>query len=207
MTVSILLLYTVTLSFPGSYHHEICETASNHPKIYKNFTIMPSFSTNTSTSIFNYHTSTRDLSKSVNLEGNPYFNSITMDMTQNTKIIQSLDIKPSQPLTTLTKHSTPFPTRSVPDSLPTSKINCAVKKAVSPSTPTDGWSKVDNSKDEMPNVVKYVTVFSLMAFAGGYSIGYGPGNLLHFLLDINPHISQYSSCRLWYQKAGREVSR
>jgi hypothetical protein len=43
---------------------------------------------------------------------------------------------------------------------------------------TKNPSTTSSSEDEMPSVVKYVTVFSLMAFAAGYSSGYGPGENL-----------------------------
>lgn len=36
-------------------------------------------------------------------------------------------------------------------------------------------SEAESSPGEMPSVVKVVAVASLMAFAGGYSAGYGPG--------------------------------
>ena len=201
MTASICLLYTVTLSFPGSYHQEICEYVPNHPNHYTNTSLLPSYSVNmtTCTYVVNSQPSSQLLGKSMKLSGRPLYTTLP---TYNT---QSDVLRITETRTYLTGQKSLIPKSVVPRNspVPSPSLNRNHVKLVCSSKPTSSniregnkttnQPKTDSSSDAMPNVVKYVTVFSLMAFAGGYSAGYGPGMLLWKQTQVCQYITDIFS--------------
>jgi hypothetical protein len=130
------------------------------------------------------------LKKSVELSGKPIFTNLPIYKTQSDKLRTTLSWRSSPSKTTpITHYGYPSPTRVIHSKSrllsPSTHLdpNPTKGKLVCSPQPTSSNIKADfttknesdSSEDEMPNVVKYVTVFSLMAFAGGYSAGYGPG--------------------------------
>ena len=200
MTVSICLLYTVTLCFPGSYHQEICESTPKHHNVHTNLTLVPSYSINTTTCtyIFNNQPSSHHLGKSIGLSGRPPFTTLPIYDTHshhNLQKTQSWNSSLSKTRTPLTQYIyTPTPASVIHSNSPLLSTSTELGKDqdkwmlvcspqptasnVKTNSSTKNQSTTSSSEDEMPSVVKYVTVFSLMAFAGGYSSGYGPSENL-----------------------------
>ena len=191
MTASICLLYTVTLSFPGSYHHEICENVPKHPNHNKNIILFPSYSINTTTCTYflNNQPSSHHLENSMKLLNRPLFTTLPIFNTPPHDDV----LKITKTRTYLTGQNTQIPKSIIPSNSftlsPSTKLDHKRVKLICSSKPisnnirggnkTKDPPKTGSSTNAMPNVVKYVTVISLMAFAGGYSTGYGPGMLVY----------------------------
>ncbi len=195
MTVSICLLYTVTLCFRGSYHQEICENTPRLQTHYTNVTLIPSYSidTITCTYMLNNQPKSHLVDKSTNLSDQAFFTTLPINNTQsrNLQTTQGGNFNLSKTRTPLIQHNSPTSVHnnSPLPSLSTNldhdqnkgKLVCSPQPTASninANITTKNQSKSGRSEEDMPNVVKYVTVISLMAFAGGYSAGYGPGERL-----------------------------
>ncbi|XP_028406379.1 solute carrier family 2, facilitated glucose transporter member 10-like [Dendronephthya gigantea] len=192
MTVSICLLFTVTLCSPGSYHHGICENPRGHGSPPINATSpSPSYTFMTTTCV--YHVNNRStLAKDMKLSVQPSFTTLPIlntnfynaSKTQSFRSFTQLELQTS---TTIIRVNSPL--FSSKPQLDQSEVRLLCYPQPSPSgVETHIATKkrsTNESDDEIPSFVKYLTVFSLMAFAGGYSAGYGPVSWL-VLSEIFP---------------------
>ena len=136
----------------------------------------------------NNHPKSHLLKKSVELSGQPVLTKLPIHNTQLLLTTGSWNFRLSKtthyptPTRVILSSSRSLSPSTILDHDPTKrKLICSplpTSSAIKSDFTTKNQS--DSSEDEMPNVVKYVTIFSLMAFAGGYSAGYGPGeNILY----------------------------